>query len=595
MDADHDPSQATRVDYLPQSLIEKVCAADPDSLQRRSFESEIERVVFRHIDESDRVGSTNLAQLLHNVGAPQRQSLADARRTIREACQALTELESRMLELQAMGLAARRADLEGRARAIEEQLEAVAATITSTGTTEQQAAAEAHSQAVRERDQLIVSRADVDARIAAINDDLDAAAAAERQVAGAINTLDLTASDLAQRVGAQLRDILVWTYDSTPVETWRATQSTELASLVESTDSAGGLAEQQRVLDRRVLERTQTLEASGQEMQRLLRQQSDLRAQLESLRGDTANPESLAGVEALIEELELIPSQQAEHREELIDGFGTAHGALREIKRLQERAYGPVVRFVDSDTLAAAAALEFGVEFRARGFFDSWIAMVNRQKLGDFIDFERTDRDQQFFSSVNLDDPDSLLAGLDAVITRLRTERGAVAGRSRSLASIMRTAYAPASLMEAIYSIEWLQSQYVIRSEGRELSELSPGQRGLVLLLFYLLVDRSERPLVLDQPEENLDNETVRNVLVPALRDALRRRQVIAVTHNPNLAVVGDADQIIVAHHTDRFGYESGSLAAFDIGEPTIDILEGTRAAFTNREVKYNDVVGSAP
>jgi predicted ATPase len=114
-----------------------------------------------------------------------------------------------------------------------------------------------------------------------------------------------------------------------------------------------------------------------------------------------------------------------------------------------------------------------------------------------------------------------------------------------------------------------------------------------VLLLFYLLVDLADRPLLLDQPEENLDNQTVKRILVPALKDASLRRQVVAVTHNPNFAVVGDADQIIVAQKEgDQFVYVSGSLASLGIGSSTIDVLEGTREAFKNRNLKYDRVVG---
>jgi hypothetical protein len=218
--------------------------------------------------------------------------------------------------------------------------------------------------------------------------------------------------------------------------------------------------------------------------------------------------------------------------------------------------------------------------------------MVNRQRLGHFLDMSHPDRDEQLLRGLNLDNADDLLDGLDRIVDQLGREGGKPDGDPRALDVVMRSAHSPSDLLSAIYGLEWLHSQYIIRSAGKELSELSPGQRGLVLLLFYLLVDKSERPLLLDQPEENLDNQTVRTVLVPALREAVRRRQVIAVTHNPNFAVVGDADQIIVAAFDGQFHYRSGSLAEMPIGQSAIDVLEGTREAFTSRSVKYANVVG---
>ncbi len=263
--------------------------------------------------------------------------------------------------------------------------------------------------------------------------------------------------------------------------------------------------------------------------------------------------------------------------------------------QMQKTAYEPATRFIEANPLVTSVSLAFDVEFRVRGFGERWLAMVNRQKLGNFYDVTSPERDREMLGDIRLDDANAVLERLDSLVGRLGTTGGGESGGSRSLDSIMRSAFSTADLLSAIYGLEWLQSQYIIRSEGSELSELSPGQRGLVLLLFYLLVDKSERPLLLDQPEENLDNQTVRNALVPALRDAVSHRQVIAVTHNPNLAVVGDADQIIVAEVEDgAFEYRAGSLAHLPVGNSTINVLEGTRAAFMSRQHKYAEVVGTS-
>ena len=120
---------------------------------------------------------------------------------------------------------------------------------------------------------------------------------------------------------------------------------------------------------------------------------------------------------------------------------------------------------------------------------------------------------------------------------------------------------------------------------------LSPGERGLLLLTFFLLADTSNAPLILDQPEENLDNQTIYNVLVQLIRNAKKKRQVIIVTHNPNLAVVCDSEQIICANFdtsTDpKINYISGAIENPKINAKIVDILEGTMPAFKNREDKY--------
>jgi len=81
-----------------------------------------------------------------------------------------------------------------------------------------------------------------------------------------------------------------------------------------------------------------------------------------------------------------------------------------------------------------------------------------------------------------------------------------------------------------------------------DIEQLSPGIRGIVLLLLYLAVDtQDDRPLIIDQPEENLDPQSISDELVAEFQRAKKRRQVIIVTHNANLVVNIDADQVIVA------------------------------------------------
>jgi predicted ATPase len=125
----------------------------------------------------------------------------------------------------------------------------------------------------------------------------------------------------------------------------------------------------------------------------------------------------------------------------------------------------------------------------------------------------------------------------------------------------------------------------------KELEQLSPGERGTLLLIFYLLVDKDDTPLVIDQPEENLDNQTVYELLVPCIKEAKQRRQIIIVTHNPNLAVVCDAEQVIRATLDKKANYqmryESGAIENPLINKAIVDVLEGTMPAFHNRDSKY--------
>jgi energy-coupling factor transporter ATP-binding protein EcfA2 len=146
-----------------------------------------------------------------------------------------------------------------------------------------------------------------------------------------------------------------------------------------------------------------------------------------------------------------------------------------------------------------------------------------------------------------------------------------------------------------LYNTDHISIEYGMQYEGVAIEQLSPGTRGIVLLLLYLAVDLQDvRPLIIDQPEENLDPNSVFEELVPHFREARKRRQVIIVTHNANLVVNTDADQVIVAHSKRQagdglpsFSYDCGSLENSDIRKSVCQILEGGERAFLERERRY--------
>lgn len=148
-----------------------------------------------------------------------------------------------------------------------------------------------------------------------------------------------------------------------------------------------------------------------------------------------------------------------------------------------------------------------------------------------------------------------------------------------------------AQVSEWLYSTHHIQMSYGLQYEGLEIERLSPGTRGIVLLLLYLAIDNEDdRPLIIDQPEENLDPKSIFDELVSRFRAAKLRRQIIIVTHNANLVVNTDAEQVIVAtcgpHRPNELPditYQTGSLEDPEIRRYVCDILEGGEEAFRER------------
>jgi len=122
----------------------------------------------------------------------------------------------------------------------------------------------------------------------------------------------------------------------------------------------------------------------------------------------------------------------------------------------------------------------------------------------------------------------------------------------------------------------------------RPIDELSPGQRCSAILPILLLNGRS--PLIIDQPEDNLDNRLIRQVIVNILASIKLRRQVVVATHNPNLPVLGDVEQAIVLRAVEEkqaYLETTGDLDSPETVAHLTEIMEGGREAFQYRQSIY--------
>jgi ABC-type lipoprotein export system ATPase subunit/histidinol phosphatase-like PHP family hydrolase len=123
---------------------------------------------------------------------------------------------------------------------------------------------------------------------------------------------------------------------------------------------------------------------------------------------------------------------------------------------------------------------------------------------------------------------------------------------------------------------------------SKTISQLSLGQQQSVLLAI-LMLSKSKKPLIIDQPEDNLDSEFIFKTIVINLRKIKEARQVIIVTHNPNIAVLGDAELIIPLKSTSVKSHVMGE-GSIDRGatrEVCCEILEGGKSAFKQRQEIY--------
>src|SRR3989344_2858843 len=135
---------------------------------------------------------------------------------------------------------------------------------------------------------------------------------------------------------------------------------------------------------------------------------------------------------------------------------------------------------------------------------------------------------------------------------------------------------------------EFLGVKTIVKLKGIPTEKLSVGQRGTLLLKIYLATATAKQIFIVDQPEDNLDNQFIMNELVPLVRQIKKSRQIILSTHNANLVVNADAEQIIVARlDGEKRDYVNGGIENKFINTSIKEILEGGEDAFRSRENKY--------
>lgn len=130
-------------------------------------------------------------------------------------------------------------------------------------------------------------------------------------------------------------------------------------------------------------------------------------------------------------------------------------------------------------------------------------------------------------------------------------------------------------------------NRFIIEYRGKELKHHSLGQRASALILF-VLSQRENDVVIIDQPEDDLDNQTIYEDVIKLIRNLKPKTQFIFATHNANFPVLGDADQILSCQYADdKMEVASGSIDSPDLQQEIVKIMEGGEEAFNRRKEIY--------
>jgi DNA repair exonuclease SbcCD ATPase subunit len=268
-----------------------------------------------------------------------------------------------------------------------------------------------------------------------------------------------------------------------------------------------------------------------------------------------------------------------------------------EIIKQYKLSYKPITDFIEKyGHLMNEYQINLTVEFTFDGFVQKFFDHISQGAKGTYIGVEEGNKYlSELISQFNINDSQGLIDFLSSIRETLFFDKKSNEENiSREIEKQLKKGYTTEDLYKFLYYCEYVKPIFKLNLGDKSISSLSPGERGALLLIFYLFLDKDDKPLIIDQPEENLDNQSVYKYLVHFIKEAKQRRQIIIVTHNPNLAVVCDAEQIIHmtidknANHT--VSCEAGAIENPKINKVIVDILEGTKPAFKNRTNKYSSI-----
>jgi ABC-type cobalamin/Fe3+-siderophores transport system ATPase subunit len=337
-------------------------------------------------------------------------------------------------------------------------------------------------------------------------------------------------------------------------------------------------------------------------LQETIKEGKALKARIETLRPKVEQNELLKKTaDRLAKERECLKAAQEREKriEELQKEQEESCKVILSAHDLRGQAYISYCDVVKGDTSGLSEELEFSAEpiWKFNDFIERLRALINFRSLAGFrkeTKFDLQNLDEDEFNNVR---KELLMQIWDAVVNpvsskEIKLRQGI---NSRDLVNVL--------------SDDWYNIHYVVKNEGDDLKQMSPGKKGLVLLELIVELEKGTCPILIDQPEDDLDNQSIYTNLRSFIKEAKCRRQIIIVTHNANIALGADAEELIIANQdgagnknrSAKFEYRSGSiennvqdkeqseyyLDQCSIQEHACRILEGGREALERRRKKY--------
>lgn len=590
------------VKYIPQTYLEKVCT-ETEPGQQSEFQRELRKVIFSHIDDAERLGKETLDELIEYKTEELNAQLAAQR-------QEISGLNAELVKLEAKGTMDYTAQVDAKLKLKQKEFEALEANKPaavdqpSNLTSDQQAAsAEIAAELDKERGALAaVETQIIEKRVQqkALTEHM----ALAKKLEGRLDNFAAEFTRLRQECAADfgklslsMEAIVTLVVDKSPL----TEKQNRLAAEKGSVDTAlsptedSGLPGQKTACEGRIRALQDKLDAPNKRYQTYQEALKLWQEQKDAIIGSSDKADSLKYYEAQIKYVrEQLPGEIAAIMAKRRDAARKVHTSVAAIKDVYIELFAPVQQLIEeSIVIKEGFKLTFDSSIIERTFQrDFFETYINQGVAGSFCGKEKgAAMLEELRADYSFNRSDDAIAFVEGITAHLEQDMRTVQQGRMNFASQLRKHVEMKALYDYLWTLPYLEPEYSLKLDGKDLSRLSPGERGTLLLVFYLLVDKSNKPIIVDQPEENLDSQTVYRLLIPVIKEVKKRRQIIMVTHSPNIAVVCDAEQIIHAFidraNKNEVIYTMGSIESPQINKYLVDVLEGTRPAFDNRGSKY--------
>lgn len=593
-----DLAQPELAKYIPQNFLDKICT-QLGKIEESDFDQELKKVIFSHVDFSDRLNKGSLDKLIAyrtSEATTRIQHLTVELHQINESIIALTEQCSDEHRLQLDNLLSqKRLELDAHDKAKPTEIpEPVNDPVKQKEIAEVAEAIELEKKQLTEYENNILlmneKQSLLTALISTTNKLLERLDNLDRQVQAFIDG----SKDELKTIGVAQESILKYTIDKQPLRDKQKVFMDDKKNADQKLNPQveGSLAQKKKLTESKISELRTRLDEPNKKYQAYTSALKAWGKKRSEILGTENTTETLNFYKKQIEELKAVPAQMNDVSAQRLTKAKKIHSVIRNLAETYRELYAPVQDFIEKRPLSRDKfQLNFEVGIVDTGFEESFFGYINRGVAGSFCGVEEGHKMlDEIFQRQDFDTESGIESFLQEIDDALCKNRRS-GGKAVKVVEQMRKGKSVLELYDMVFSLGYLKPRYSLRMGNKELSELSPGERGTLLLIFYLLVDKDDIPLIIDQPEENLDNQTVYELLVPCMKEAKERRQIVIVTHNPNLAVVCDAEQVICADLDKkgdyRMTYISGAIENPAINKAVVDILEGTMPAFDNRDSKY--------